>query len=118
MTQEQSAAANAIVQEALALVQKIQQIDENIAEFNNEKNGYRTRLEDIVMSYGNMEFPGVASVKIIQGGTSVVFDVQKVQSVIDHLMKEGMNDVALMLVEAKKESTRKASIRIDKRKEK
>lgn len=118
MSEGTSTAVNAIMQEAMELITKIQQIEKNIAEFENEKSEYRTKLEDIVMSYGDMEFPGLASVKIIQGGTSTSFDVQKVQSVIDYLMKNQMFEVASMLVAAKKETTRKPSMRIDKRKEK
>lgn len=118
MNEETLTDANAITQEAIALITKIQQIDKNIAEFENEKSEYRNKLEDIVMSYGDMEFPGLASVKIVQGGTSVSFDVQKVQAVIDHLISSQMFDFAAMLVAAKKETTRKPSMRIDKRKEK
>jgi len=70
------------------------------------------------MSYGDMNFPGMATVKIIPGGMSISFDTQKVQSVIDYLMQNQLFDIANMLVDAQKESPRKQSLRISKWKEK
>jgi DNA gyrase/topoisomerase IV subunit A len=118
VTQDVTTTAEKIVQEAQSLVQKIQQIDSHLAEYEREKNEYRAQLEEIIMSYGDMNFPGIAAVKIVPGGTTVSFDAQKVQSVIDYLMQNQLLDIASMLVDAQKESPRKQSLRISKWKEK
>ena len=106
--------AQEITNRAQDLLVKILQCEEQLREVEQDKKVYRKELEDIVLSYGDMEFPNVGSAKLTAPSTTVSFDVQKVQKVIDALINQKQYDLAESLTSAKTESYKKASLRITK----
>jgi len=114
---ELTQAAQGILNEAKKMLLEIQECEKNIAEYEKSKALYRSQLEEIVTSYGNLDFPGIGSAKIVPGGSSVSFDAKQVQQVIDVLLTNQLYELAEMLTNAKKESIRNPTLRISKWKE-
>lgn len=99
------------------IVMEIADLDKAIELAESRKATLRSRLEKIMESIPVCEIEGVAIVKKIPESIIYSYDTKAIQATVDALLRDGRSEFATMLANARKESTRKASIRITKWKE-
>jgi hypothetical protein len=99
---------------AKGLILQIMELDKAIELAETKKAQLRIDLEKIMGSSASLEINGVAVIKRTPESIIYSYDTKLIQSVLEKLLRDGLHDHATMLANAKKESTRKASIRISK----
>ena len=107
-----------VLEEVTQLVQNLNSIDAQIKEKESLRDLIRQRLEVIVEQHGDISIDKLCTVKVIQESSSVSFDNKEVQRVLDMLLQRDLFEYASALAKAKKEQSRKKSLRIVKWKEK
>lgn len=102
------------IQQIKNVVLEIADLDKAIELAESRKAHLRTVLEKLMGSAPSCEINGVAIIKKIPESIIYSYDTKAIQATVDALLRNGHSEFATMLANAKKESTRKASIRISK----
>ena len=95
-----------------SIVEEIVDIDGKMDVLENRKSQLRENLEELMVDMQSYSVDGIAVIKKTPESTSFSYDVKSVQLIVDILLRKGHHEYATMLADAKKESTRKAGIRI------